>query len=125
MRAGDAFFLKSVAADKHLWVIISDPESHPDEVLFVSMTSYDITKEDGCLINQDEHPFVKHKTCIDYSHARHATSAQLDTLLAAQQILQATSVSDDLLERIRMGASSSEDLAQRYKKLLRSQGLID
>jgi hypothetical protein len=26
MRAGDAFFLKSVAADKHLWVIISDPE---------------------------------------------------------------------------------------------------
>jgi hypothetical protein len=77
MRAGDAFFLKSVAADKHLWVIISDPESHPDQVLFVSMTTHDITKEDVCVINQGEHPFVTHKTCIDYSHARHATSANL------------------------------------------------
>lgn len=125
MRAGDAFFLKKVAADKHLWVIISDPEAHPDQVLFVSMTSYDLTKEDVCLIDQGEHPFVKHKTCIDYSDARHATSAQLDTLLTAEQILRATSVSDDLLERIRIGASLSEDLPQRYKKLLRSQGLID
>ena len=87
MRAGDTFFLKKVAADKHLWVIISDPESYLDQVLFVSMTSYDITKEDVCLINQGEHPFVRHKTCIDYSDARHATSDQLEKLLTAKQIL--------------------------------------
>src|SRR5579863_7219747 len=107
MRAGDTFFLKKEAADKHLWVIISDPESHPNQVLFLSMTSYDVTKEDVCLISQGEHPFVKHKTCIDYSHARHATSDQLDALLASAQILASTPVSENLLVRIRMGASAS------------------
>lgn len=103
MRAGDAFFLKSVAADKHLWVIISDPERHPDQVLFVSMTSYDVTKEDVCLIDRGEHPFVTHKTCIDYAKARHATSAQLESLLTAKQIIRATSVTVDLLERFLRG----------------------
>ncbi len=87
MKVGDAFFLKKEASDKHLWVVVSDPESHPEAVVFVSMTSYDVTKEDACLIVPGEHPFVKNKTCIDYSHARHASSAQLDTLVAAQQIL--------------------------------------
>jgi hypothetical protein len=125
MRAGDTFFLKKEASDKHLWVVVSEPESDVQAVLFVSMTSYDITKEDVCLIAPGEHPFVKNKTCIDYSHARHASSAQLDVLVATKQILPSTPISDDLLERIRMGASASEDLSQRYKTLLRSQGLID
>jgi hypothetical protein len=116
--------LKKEASDKHLWVVISDPESHPDDVLFASMTSYDVTKEDVCLIVPGEHPFVKNKTGIDYSHARHAASAQLDALVASKQILPSTPVSQDLLERIRMGASASEDLSQKYKRLLRSQGLI-
>lgn len=47
MDAGDTFFLKSTAADGHLWVIISDPVNHPGRVLFVSMTSYDVTKGGG------------------------------------------------------------------------------
>ena len=61
MRAGDTFFLKKEASDKHLWVVISDPESHPEVVLFATMTSYDITKEDVCLIVPGEHPFIKRR----------------------------------------------------------------
>ena len=45
MNAGDTFFLKKEASDKHLWVVVSDPESHPEAVVFVSMTSYDVTKK--------------------------------------------------------------------------------
>jgi hypothetical protein len=66
MDAGDTFFLHGAAADGHLWVIISDPTNHPDRVLFVSMTSHDVTKEEVCIINNGEHQFVKHKTCISY-----------------------------------------------------------
>jgi hypothetical protein len=114
MRAGDTFFLKKEAADKHLWVVISDPESHPEVVLFASMTSYDVTKEDVCLIVPGEHPFVKNKTCIDYSHARHATAAQLDTLVASKQILPSTPVSQALLERIRMGAGTDREFSASF-----------
>jgi hypothetical protein len=91
----------------------------------VSMTSYDITKEEVCLFAPGEHPFVKNKTCIDYSHARHASAAQLDLLVTSKQILPSTPVSHELLERIRMGAYLSDDLPHKYKTLLRSQDLID
>ena len=37
------------------------------------MTSYDVDKEDVCVIDAGEHPRVKHKTCICYKPAR-ATS---------------------------------------------------
>ena len=77
MNAGDTFFLGDKAADRHLWVIISDPTIDPDRVLFVSMTSFDVTKEDVCLVEPGEHPFVSHKTCIAYWNAR---DASLDVL---------------------------------------------
>src|SRR5262245_26999721 len=51
MKAGDTFFLTGGAADRHLRVIISDPAIDSERVLFVSMTSYDVTKEDVCLIH--------------------------------------------------------------------------
>jgi hypothetical protein len=125
MKGGDTFFLKKGASDNHLWVVLSDPESYPAAVVFVSMTSYDVTKEDVCLIVPGERPFVKNKTCIDYSHARHASSTELDTLVASKQIILSMPVSQDLLDRIRIGASASEDLSQKYKRLLRAQRLIE
>jgi hypothetical protein len=62
MKAGDTFFLAGGAADRHLRVVISEPAIDPERVLFVSMTSYDITKEDVCLLDVGDHPFVKHKS---------------------------------------------------------------
>jgi hypothetical protein len=49
VRAGDTFFLSGVA-DRQLWVILSDPEIDPGRVVFVSLTSHDVTKEDVCMI---------------------------------------------------------------------------
>ena len=66
MNAGDTFFLKGGAADRHLRVIISDPDINPDRVIFVSVTSFDVTKEEACLLHVGDHPFVKHKSCIAY-----------------------------------------------------------
>ena len=45
MKAGDTFVLGGKAVDRHLHVVISDPVNHPDAIVFVSMTSYDVTKE--------------------------------------------------------------------------------
>ena len=56
MKAGDTFLLKKDAVDRHLRVIISDPEAFPEQVVFVTMTSFDRTKEGVCLIHPGEHP---------------------------------------------------------------------
>ena len=80
MKAGDTFFLHGKAADRHVWVILSDPVIDPDHILFVSMTSYDVTKESVCLIHAGEHPFVVHETCIAYDIIKVARLDQLSNL---------------------------------------------
>ena len=110
MRAGDTFFLWREAADEHLWVIISDPAVDPGRVLFVSMTSYDVSKENACLIAAGEHPFVTNRTCIAYDKAREASLDDLGMLRDAGMLRARAPVSPELLGRIRKGVSLSVDI---------------
>jgi hypothetical protein len=70
MKAGDTFFLAGGAADRHPRVIISDPAADSEHVIFVSLTSYDVTKESVCLLQVGDHPFIKHRSCIAYGDAK-------------------------------------------------------
>ncbi|MGO9468396.1 MAG: hypothetical protein ACLQIB_12980 [Isosphaeraceae bacterium] len=49
MQAGETFYLPDKSADGHFWIVISEPKKNADRVLLVSMTSYDVGKEDVCL----------------------------------------------------------------------------
>ncbi len=125
MKAGDTFFLKKGAADNHLRVILSDPEAFPDQVVFATLTSFDLTKESACIIQPGEHPFVKNQTCIAYDRLIACRSTELSRLEAASQIVWNVSVSQVLLERIREGASLSRDIKPRMLKILLEQGVLD
>jgi hypothetical protein len=125
MKAGDTFFLAGGAADRHLRVIISDPSIDAERVLFVSMTSYDVTKEDVCLIDIGDHPFVQHKTCIAYADAREAPLESLIKLRDAGHLRPAEPVSAELLARIRQGVSLSKWIKLKYLELMLDQQLLD
>jgi hypothetical protein len=94
-------------------------------VLFVSITSYDVTKEDVCLLDVADHPFVKHKSCIAYGSAKDAPLAALLGLLSAGQLRISEPVSAGLLERIRRGVSLSRDIKQKYIDLMLEQDMLD
>ena len=125
MKAGDTFFLAGGAADRHLRVIISDPSIDPDRVLFVSMTSYDVTKEDVCLLDVGDHPFVQHKTCIAYADAREAPLEALIKLQDAGHLRPGDPISAELLQRIRRGVSLSRWIKLKHLELMLDQGLLD
>jgi hypothetical protein len=125
MKAGDTFFLAGGAADRHLRVVISDPSIDAERVLFVSMTSYDITKEDVCLLDVGDHPFVQHKTCIAYADAREAPLDALLKLRDAGHLRPSEPVSMELLARIRRGVSLSRWVKLKYLELMLDQGLLD
>jgi hypothetical protein len=125
MKAGDTFYLSKKAADGHLWVIISDPERFPDPVLFASLTSFDVTKEDACVIEGGEHPNLTHKTCVAYDKIRAASLEQLEKLARAKLLHQQQPVSAELLARIRLGASISRWIEWDHVVILVDQGLLD
>jgi hypothetical protein len=124
VRAGDTFSLAK-AADRHLWVILSDPEIDPARILFVSLTSYDVTKEDACMVEAGEHPFVRHRTCVYYEDIREASLADLARVRDAGLLVPDAAVSPELLARIRRGVSLSRDIKNKYIDFLIDQGVID
>ena len=125
MRPGETFFLAGGAADRHLRVVISDPSIDSERVLFVSMTSYDVTKENVCVFEVGNHPFVKHRSCIAYGTAKEAPLAALLRLLDAGQLRISEPMSASQLDRIRRGVSLSRDIKRKYLDLMLDQGLLD
>jgi hypothetical protein len=96
-----------------------------DRVLFVSMTSHDITKEKVCLIEAGEHPFVKHKTWIADDFARIAPLEAFIHLSDQGHLQMSHPVSPELLERIRQGVSLSRWIKSECIELMIRQGLLD
>jgi hypothetical protein len=125
VKAGDTFSLRDKSVDGHLWLIISDPEFDEDQVLFVSMTSYDITKEKVCLLDVGDHPFIQHKTCIAYELAKVAPLKALVELRGRGHLVMGQPVSAELLERIRQGVSLSRRVNIEHVELMIHQGLLD
>jgi hypothetical protein len=124
MREGDAFFFVDVP-DRHLWIIISNPEIDADRVLFLSLTSLDVTKENVCVILPGEHPFITHQTCVYYRDIKEASLITLLRLRDAGRLRLTDPVSAELLRRIREGISLSKEVKFKYIEFLIGQGVID
>lgn len=124
MNAGDAFKLVGVA-DHHLWIVLSDPSIDPTRVLIVNLTTYDRYEDQAVILNVGDHPFVAHKTCVAYSRARTASDAQLEQLKTRGKLTPHTPVSRELLERLRLGASTSDRIKTEHLELLRNQGFVE
>jgi hypothetical protein len=125
LRAGDTFYLPDKSADGHLWIVVSDPEKDPSRILIASMTSYDVDKEDVCLIHPGEHPRVKHKTCICYRPMRQTTLETLDRLRQSGILDMQAPVDQEILQRIRRGAALSRVIDFEHVEILDDQGLLD
>jgi hypothetical protein len=124
MEAGDTFFFK-VDVDSHLWMIISDPATDPDNVILVSFTTLTDEKEAVCVVNAGEHPRVKHPTCVHYQKPLRVSAAQLTELERKSLLEFQPKLSPQLLKRIRNSAADSRRFPEEMYEILLSQDLID
>jgi hypothetical protein len=106
-------------------MIISDPATNPDRVLIVNFTSWQPLHDSTCLLAGDEHPFLKHATCVNYPAAQLTTVAKLKALHTSGELrLYPDPLSPELLQRIRNGARDSLRIMNEHRQLLESQGLF-
>jgi hypothetical protein len=125
MKAGDTFVLEGKSADRHIRVIFSNPDAFPDAVIFVTMTSVDVTKEKVCVIKAGEHSNVHHLTCIAYERIMSAKREELVHLFDTGELHSREPVSEEILARIRTGASLSRDIKPELLDVLLEQGVLD
>lgn len=123
MQAGDTFRLQGVA-DKHTWVIVSDPDQNPSQVYCVAFTSYNVSKDPTCIIQPDEFPLLTHLTCIDYFDVKILSAAALDGGLKKGLIQKRAPVPPELLRKIRDGFNTTRDTRFEYIAFLIAQGVI-
>ena len=112
----------------HLKIIVSDPAKDSDSLLIVSVTTFREGKfhDPSCFLNSSDHPFIKQKSYIAYQYAKTRSNTDLDRLLGSGGIiLEDDQISEDVLERIHLGAATSEFIALEYVDLLREQEFIE
>ena len=113
---------------EHLWIVISDPKQNRGKVLLVNFSSVkpSVRFDDACVVDVGDHPYIKKKTFVYYDKARVATDRGLEKEISSGQADASAydPVSDNLLDRIRQGASTSRFIDRGYRQLLKDQGLI-
>lgn len=123
MQSGDTL-LAVDGTDDHLWIIISDTDTDPDELVIVCLLSWQEYHDQACILHPGDHPFVKHDTCVNYPSATLAHRTKLESLLKAGNLKAKAPVSAELLGRIRMAVSESDIPSKCHKKLF-DQGLVE
>jgi hypothetical protein len=121
MKSGDTFLLPGL--DDHLWMVISDPAADPDRVVVVCFLTWQLKYDQACIVEQGEHPFVTHSTCVNYPAARVETDAALERLKQRAVLKPKVPLSNQLLTRIRRSAENS-DIPTEPFEILRSQGFV-
>lgn len=123
MDAGDTFIRGD--ADKHLWIVLSDPKLNPDRVLIVNLTTLDARKERACILTIGEHPWIHHDTCVNYADSVVTTLQRLNAAGDGGAIYMKDPLSEALLTKIREGALASERMPMDNAEVLFEQGLVD
>lgn len=126
MEAGDTFRFTGPTADKHPWIVISDPQACPGQVLLVNMTEWRSDKEQTCILNPADCPgIVEKNSCIYYAGSRVHSDLHLEHLIATGKAVLTGKLPPDVLARIREGAARSKFLKLSHGQLLIEQGLVE
>ena len=101
---GDTFILRGGwQRSPHLWVLLWGPSGPAEAFLAVSFTTLQPHKDQTCIVQAGEHPFVQHPTCVMYSDTRRITQEKLDAAIASRAAVVMDPLSPELLERVRAG----------------------
>jgi hypothetical protein len=123
VKAGDTFFF---GEDKHLWMIISDPEQDAERVLIVMFhTLRDLRHDPACVLEDGDHPFINRPTWVNYRRARITSIRALAALEANGELRRHEPLSDRVLLLICKGAADSDLIAYQHFGLMDEQGLRD
>lgn len=125
MNGGDTFRLVNVA-DRHTWVVLTDPEIDPNQILIVSFTSFTAGTgmDESCVVETHEFSLLTNRSCIYYEDIKELSLKDMEALKKVGRLQKRTPVSAGLLQRIREGALNSEDCKKKHKEALLKQGLI-
>jgi hypothetical protein len=126
MEAGTTFLLAkdSQLQEDHLWLVLSDTQKYPEQVVIVNLTTYAPEKDGACIVEAGEHPWVRRKSCVSYYHAKVVTLTMLLKWKDQGLIVLQDPLSSGLLGRMRQRSGDSTTLPSEKVDILIEQSII-
>lgn len=125
MNAGDTIIIPEpgTSYDSHCWMVISDPEQG-DECVIVNFTTWREDKDSACVVEPEDHCYVKHKSLVNFREAKRCSTKDLDQLISTRHLSSCGPLSPSFLRKIRNAVPQSQ-MNWACVQLLEDQGLID
>ena len=122
LKAGDSFRFADGRDGGHLWFVISSGQLDP--VVVVSVTTWRTDKDQNCVLEVGDHPFVKHKSCIAFDLAKCVSQEKLRLWMERGEIQVHDIASRELVFRLLDGVAASRRIPIKCRAVLEEQGLI-
>jgi len=119
LSVGDTFLIPTPPRfnAEHLFIIIAiEKSSH--KALMVNVTSYKEGCDGSCILNVGEHPFLTHRSVINYADARITTVGAIEESLKQKFFKIHEPVSSDLLKKIQQGGLNSPAVSLKCQYFL-------
>ncbi|MBW7990160.1 MAG: hypothetical protein FVQ84_09125 [Planctomycetes bacterium] len=114
---------------EHLYIIISNPSGNSQKVVIVNISSWRDEaiglNDSSCIVNDGEHPFIKHKSYVFYREAKCPTLIDLQAGIDKGLLIPKEDCSKEFLEKILDGAANSMFTSIEILEVLQEQALID
>lgn len=117
-KAGECVLIDSGPIGKHLFVLVLDKKiNNKQQVLSVPLCTVRETAyvDDACLVQVDEHSFVKSDSFVEYRNARIDPADHLLERVRERTFIPHDPVSASLLNRIKAGLKESKQVKRFIK----------
>lgn len=111
--------------DDHLWIIVSDPDEYPYEVVCFNVSSSPEFFDPACVVVPDDHSWIRRNSYIYYRKPKVVADVSLNRLCASKLITPFEPVSYELWARVLRGAVDTTHLEFKMSEILDRQGLIE
>lgn len=119
---GTCILLPKPSGDvRHLWVVLTEPEGEPPQVVIVNLTKNKPRADATCILMPGDHEFVKVETVVHYGDARLAPADPLNQIAKLHDYDFHADCSEELLERIQRGLLASPSVPKKIKAYCQSR----
>jgi hypothetical protein len=119
--AGDTFLFPLDGSEiAHLWVVATAPDGR-GEFAVVSLTSLAGAKDRTVVLQQGEHPFLRHPTCVHYGAAELTSVEKLQENLDCGLAKMRERLRPDVLELVVDGFAASNRTKRRLREYVQER----
>lgn len=104
---------------RHLWVAVTDPDPQTGEVVIANITTQAPGRDQTCILNPGDHPFLKHESVMNYAEAMIPTEESVERAARGRVVQWDVPLAPAVLSRVQLGCIASNQTEPAVKEAVK------